>query len=34
LGDTLIIEGTDGVDTTISSGKVSIAVTTLDGGTF
>lgn len=34
LGETLTIEGTDGVDTTISSGKVSIAVTTLDGGTF
>ena len=34
LGETLIIEGTDGVDTTITSGRVSIAVTTLDGGTF
>ena len=34
LGETLTIEGTDGVDTTISSGKVSIAITTLDGGTF
>jgi hypothetical protein len=34
LGETLIIEGTNGVDTTISSGKVSIAVNVLDGGTF
>lgn len=34
LGDTLIIEGTNGVDTTISNGKVSIAVNVLDGGTF
>ena len=34
LGETLIIEGTDGVDTTISSGKVAIAVTEIDGGTF
>jgi hypothetical protein len=34
LGATLIIEGTDGVDTTISNGKVSIAVNVLDGGTF
>ena len=34
LGDTLIIEGTNGVDTTISPGKVSIAVNILDGGTF
>ena len=34
LGETLIIEGTDGVDTTVTSGKVSIAVNVLDGGTF
>jgi hypothetical protein len=34
LGETLIIEGTNGVDTTISNGKVSIAVNVLDGGTF
>ena len=34
LGDTLIIEGTNGVDTTISNGKVAIAVNVLDGGTF
>ncbi len=34
LGSTLIIEGTDGVNTTISNGKVSIAVDVLDGGTF
>lgn len=34
LGATLIIEGTDGVNTTISNGKVSIAVDVLDGGTF
>jgi hypothetical protein len=34
LGGTLIIEGTDGVNTTISAGKVSIAVDELDGGTF
>lgn len=34
LGDTLIIEGTNGVDTTISNGRVSIAVNVLDGGTF
>ena len=34
LGETLIIEGTNGVDTTISNGKVAIAVNELDGGTF
>ena len=34
LGETLIIEGTDGVDTTITSGKIEIAVNILDGGTF
>ena len=34
LGGTLTIEGTDGVNTTISAGKVSIAVDELDGGTF
>ena len=34
LGGTLEIEGTDGVNTTISSGKVSIAVDEIDGGTF
>ena len=34
LGETLTIEGTDGVDTTISNGKISIAVNVLDGGTF
>lgn len=34
LGGTLIIEGTDGVNTTISAGKVSIAIDELDGGTF
>ena len=34
LGETLTIEGTDGVDTTVTSGKISIAVNTLDGGTF
>lgn len=34
LGGTLIIEGTDGVNTTISAGKVSISVDELDGGTF
>jgi hypothetical protein len=34
LGGTLIIEGTDGVNTTITAGKVSIAVDELDGGTF
>ena len=34
LGGTLEIEGTDGVNTTISAGKVSIAVDELDGGTF
>ena len=34
LGDTLIIEGTDGVDTTVTSGKISIAVNIIDGGTF
>ena len=34
LGDTLTIEGTNGVDTTVSNGKVAIAVNILDGGTF
>ena len=34
LGETLIIEGTNGVDTTISNGKVAIAINELDGGTF
>jgi len=34
LGDTLTIEGTNGVDTTVSNGKVAIAVNVLDGGTF
>lgn len=34
LGETLTIEGTDGVDTTITSGKIEIAVNILDGGTF
>ena len=34
LGGTLEIEGTDGVNTTVSAGKVSIAVDILDGGTF
>ena len=34
LGGTLEIEGTDGVNTTIEPGKVSIAVDVLDGGTF
>jgi hypothetical protein len=34
LGGTLTIEGTAGVNTTISAGKVSIAVDELDGGTF
>ena len=34
LGETLIIEGTDGVDTTVSNNKISIAVNVLDGGTF
>jgi hypothetical protein len=34
LGDTLIIEGTDGVDTTVTSGKISIAVNVIDGGTY
>ena len=34
LGETLIIEGTDGVDTTITSGKVAIAVNEIDGGSF
>ena len=34
LGGTLEIEGTDGVNTTISAGKVAIAVDVLDGGTF
>jgi len=34
LGGTLEFEGTDGVNTTISAGKVSIAVDEIDGGTF
>ena len=34
LGETLIITGTDGVNTTISNGEVAIAVDELDGGTF
>jgi hypothetical protein len=34
LGGTLEFEGVDGVNTTISAGKVSIAVDELDGGTF
>lgn len=34
LGDTLIINGTDGVNTTITSGQVDIAIDELDGGTF
>jgi hypothetical protein len=34
LGDTLTIEGTDGVDTTVSNGTLSIAVNELDGGSF
>lgn len=34
LGGVLEIEGTGGVNTTISSGKVSIAVDEIDGGTF
>lgn len=34
LGGTLVIEGTDGVNTTVSAGKISIAVDELDGGTF
>ena len=34
LGGTLEFEGKDGVNTTISAGKVSIAVDEIDGGTF
>ena len=34
LGGTLEFEGTDGVNTTISAGKVSIAVDEIDGGSF
>ena len=34
LGGTLEFEGTDGVNTTISSGKVSIKVDEIDGGSF
>jgi hypothetical protein len=34
LGETLTIEGTDGVDTTITSGKIAIAVNEIDGGSF
>lgn len=34
LGGSLEFEGTDGVNTTISAGKVSIAVDEIDGGSF
>ena len=34
LGDSLTIEGTNGVNTTVTSGKVEIAVDELDGGSF
>jgi len=34
LGSTLTFEAGEGVDTTISAGKVNIAVNELDGGTF
>ena len=34
MGDSLTIEGTNGVNTTVTSGKVEIAVDELDGGSF
>jgi hypothetical protein len=34
LGETLQFNGVDGVDTTVTSGTVSIAVNEIDGGSF
>lgn len=34
LGDTLTINGTNGVNTTVSAGQIDISVDELDGGTF
>lgn len=34
LGQSLTFQGTDGVDTTVTAGTVSIAVNEIDGGTF